>query len=406
MSATEFQYSASAKGMRSSEIRRIMKLAGDPSLISFAGGTPGMSLLPVDIVDNIYNDLTDQVKRVAMQYGATDGYPPLMAEIKKYLAAKNISMDGQELMVTTGAQQAINVVAKIFLDPGDVVLTEYPSFIGALAAFTSYGAETVGVDMDGGGIIISKLLETIDRLKKEGKKVKILYVTPYFHNPAGIIYCTERKRQLLDALAGKDIILLEDDPYGELYFDANDKDLTVPMKSMTGHDVSICYAGSFAKIFSPGMRLGWLCAPAEIADKCQLAKQSMDACSPVFTQVLASEFLSKNKMPGYLETLRAAYRHRAGIMLDSLKENMPAEVTWTIPKGGFYIWVTLPKYMNASDVFEVSYKNGAAFVIGSAFDPAGKKNDCLRLAFSSTPEDKIAQGIKIVADAVKSLIKK
>jgi DNA-binding transcriptional MocR family regulator len=405
-SSQEYQYSAAAQGMRSSEIRRIMKLAADPSLISFAGGTPAMPLLPVDIIDEIYGSLPDQTKRVAMQYGATDGYQPLMAEIKKYLAAnKSIGMDGQELIVTTGAQQAINITAKIFLDPGDVVLTEYPSFIGALAAFKSYGADTVGVDMDGEGIIISELLKMIDKLKNEGKKAKILYVTPYFHNPAGIIYSAERKRQLLDALSGKDIVLLEDDPYGELYFDTEDEELTRPMKSMPSRDVPICYTGSFAKIFSPGMRLGWLVAPAEISDKAQLAKQSMDACSPVFGQVLAAEFLAKDKMRKYVEGLRVAYKRRAGIMLDSLKEHMPAKVTWTIPKGGFYIWVTLPEYMNASDVFETSCKNGAAFVIGSAFDPAGIKNDCLRLAFSSTPEDKIAHGIKIVADAVKSLIK-
>jgi len=399
---SQYRYSASALGMRSSEIRRIMKLAGDPSLISFAGGTPALSLLPAEIVDGIYGGLSTQTKQVAMQYGATDGYVPLLAEIKKYLESKNISMNGQELLVATGAQQAINLVAKIFLDPGDVVLTEYPSFIGALAAFKSYGAETVGVSMDNDGIIIPQLLEALD---KWGKRAKILYVTPYFHNPAGIIYSAERKRQLLDALSGRGVILLEDDPYGELYFDVSDKELTVPMKAMPHPNVTICYTGSFAKIFSPGMRLGWLCAPAEIVDKCQLAKQSMDACSSTFTQVLAYEFLSQNKLPAYLETLRAAYSRRAGVMLDSLKEHMPKGVTWTIPKGGFYIWVTLPNGMDASDVFKVSCGNGAAFVIGCAFDPAGTKNDCLRLAFSSTPEDKIARGIEIVADAIKSLIK-
>jgi DNA-binding transcriptional MocR family regulator len=402
MSAQKYNYSTSAQGMRSSEIRRIMKLASDPSLISFAGGSPGTALLPADIVDEIYAGLSLQAKRIAMQYGATDGYQPLLAEIKKYLASKNISMDGQELIVTTGAQQAINIVAKIFLNPGDAVVTEYPSFIGALAAFKSYEADTVGVDMDGEGVIIPKLLETLDKL---GKKAKILYVTPYFHNPAGIIYSVERKRRLLDALKGKDIILLEDDPYGELYFDAADKPLTVPMAAMPHDGVTICYTGSFAKIFSPGMRLGWLCAPAEIADKAQLAKQSMDACSPSFTQMLASEFLSKNMMPAYLETLRPAYKRRAEIMLESLKDNMPAGVTWTIPKGGFYIWVTLPEYMNATDVFNASVEKGAAFVIGSAFDPAGKKNDCLRLAFSNTPDDKIELGIKIVGDAVKALLR-
>ena len=401
MSDREYCFSASAQGMRGSEIRRIMKLAGDPSLISFAGGAPALSLLPTDIVDEIYGSLPVQAKQIALQYGATDGHPPLLAELKKYLEAKNISMDGQELIVTTGAQQAINLTAKVFLDPGDAVVTEYPSFIGALAAFKSYGANTVGVAMDDDGIIIPQLLETLDKL---GKKAKILYVTPYFHNPAGIIYSVARKRQLLDALAGRDIILLEDDPYGELYFDAGDKELTVPMKSMPGHTVPICYTGSFAKTFGPGLRLGWLCAPAAIADKCQLAKQSMDACSPSIAQILATQFLAQNKMPGYLETLRAAYKRRSGIMLNSLKEHMPEGVSWTIPKGGFYVWVTLPNEINASDVFEAAYKNGAAFVIGNAFDPAGVKNDCLRLSFASTPEDKIARGIEIVANAVKSVI--
>jgi len=396
-------FSQSAQGMRSSEIRRIMKLAGDPSLISFAGGSPGTSLLPVDIVDDLYGALSTQAKRTAMQYGATDGYQPLIAEISRYLESKGINMNGQGLIVTTGAQQAINLVAKVFVDPGDVVVTEYPSFIGALAAFKSYGAETVGVPMDDNGIIIPELLKTLDRL---GKKAKILYLTPYFHNPAGIIYGADRKRELLDALKGRDIILLEDDPYGELYFDAADKPLTAAMKSVPNHPAEICYTGSFAKIFGPGMRLGWLCASPEIIDKCQLAKQSMDACSPTFTQVLAAEFLSKNKMPAYLETLRAAYKRRAGIMLNSLKELMPPGVKWTIPRGGFYIWVTLPEYMNASDVFQKTFEGGAAFVIGSAFDPAGKKNDCLRLAFSNTPVEDIERGMEIVTDAVKAFVKK
>jgi DNA-binding transcriptional MocR family regulator len=177
------------------------------------------------------------------------------------------------------------------------------------------------------------------------------------------------------------------------------------MKAMPHGGVNICYTGSFAKIFSPGMRLGWLCADAEISDKCQLAKQSMDACSSTFAQVLAAEFLSQNKLPGYLETLRAAYKRRAEVMLNAMKEYMPEGVSWTIPKGGFYVWVTLPEYMDASEVFKAAFDNGAAFVIGSAFDPAGKKNDCLRLAFSATQEDKIERGIKIVGDAIKAKVK-
>ena len=398
-----YSFSSSAQGMRSSEIRRLMKLAADPSIISFAGGSPASTLLPTDIVDEIYNGLSEQVKRAAMQYGPTDGYPPLIAEIKKYMLSKGINFDNQDMIVTAGAQQAISLVSKVFLDPGDVVVTENPSFIGALAAFKSYEADTVGVSMDDEGIIISELLQTLDRI---GSKAKILYLTPYFHNPAGMIYSVNRKQQLMDCLKGRNICVLEDDPYGELYFDSGDKELTVPMKAMKDHSVTICYTGSFAKIFGPGLRLGWLVAPAEIIDKCQLSKQSMDACSSSFSQALAAEFMSQNKLPGYLEKLRTAYARRAGIMLDSLKKYMPEGVSWTAPKGGFYIWVTLPESMNATKVFDETFANGAAFVIGSAFDPAGTKNNCLRLAFSSTPEDKIELGIKIIAEAVKKTMGK
>ncbi|MDR2727909.1 MAG: PLP-dependent aminotransferase family protein [Chitinispirillales bacterium] len=393
--------SSSAQGMRSSEIRRLLKIAADPTIISFAGGTPAMSLLPVEIVDEIYKELPEQLKRIAMQYGPTDGYPPLAAEIKKYMEAKGVSLDNQDLIVTAGAQQAINLVAKIFLDPGDVVVTENPSFIGALAAFKSYSAQLAGVELDDEGIIISRLLETLDRI---GSKAKILYLTPYFHNPAGITYSIKRKQELLDALKGRDVCIIEDDPYGELYFDNSYKELTVPLKAMKNQPVPICYTGSFAKIFSPGMRLGWLLASTEITDKCQLAKQSMDACSSSFSQALAAQFLSQNKLPAYLEKLRLSYAKRASVMLDSLKKYMPQGVSWTIPKGGFYIWVTLPKNMDSTAIFNEAFANGAAFVIGSAFDPQGVKNDCLRLAFSSTPENQIEQGIKIIAEAVKKLL--
>lgn len=390
--------SLSAQGMRSSEIRRLLKIAADPSIISFAGGTPALSLLPTEIVDEIYRELPDQLKRFALQYGPTDGYPPLIAEIKKYMEAKGVNFDNQDLIVTAGGQQAINLVSKVFLDPGDVVVTETPSFIGALAAFKSYSAQLTGVELDNEGIIIPQLLETLDRV---GSKAKILYLTPYFHNPAGITYSINRKQELLDSLKGRDVCILEDDPYGELYFDNRDKELTVPLKAMENQPVPICYAGSFAKIFSPGLRLGWLLAPAEIADKCQLAKQSMDACSSSLSQLLAEQFLSQNKLPAYLEKLRLAYAKRAYIMLDSLKKYMPEAVSWTVPKGGFYIWVTLPEGMDATAVFNTAFENGAAFVIGSAFDPQGTKNDCLRLAFSSTPENQIEQGIKIIAEAIK-----
>jgi 2-aminoadipate transaminase len=391
-------FSSSAKMMRSSEIRRLMQLAADPSIISFAGGMPANTLFPIDIVDELWNKLSLQAKQTAMQYGPTTGYPPLVESLKEYLRSKGLPLDNHGVIITTGAQQAINLLCKVFLDPGDVVVTENPSFIGALASFLSCQARLVGVPLDKDGIDIDGLTRVLD---KESSAVKLLYVNPCFQNPGGIIYTNERKTALLDALKGRDLCLLEDDPYSELYFNDDDLPLTVPMKAMGKEPVPICYVGSFAKIFGPGLRLGWLLAPAPIAEKCELAKQSMDACSSTLSQVLAHAYLSQGKLPGYLKTLRPIYARRAGIMLDALKKHMPSGVTWTEPKGGFYVWVTLPESIDATAVFNEAIKQRAAFVIGNAFDPHGVKNNCFRLAFSHTPEGSIAEGVRIIAEAVK-----
>jgi 2-aminoadipate transaminase len=391
-------YSASAKGMRSSEIRRLMKLAADPSIISFAGGMPGNALLPVDLIDELYQGLSRQEKETALQYGPTAGYPPLLESLTAYLVARGIPMEDQALLITSGGQQAINLVSKVLLDPGDLVITEDPGFIGALAAFMSYQAHLVGVPLDLEGISIAGLRKVLEHRLTQ---VKMLYINPFFQNPSGIIYSDARKKELLELLNGKPFFIVEDDPYGELYFDDADRPLTTPLKAMAPRDLPLCYIGSFAKIFGPGLRLGWLLGPREIVEKCELAKQSMDACSSTFSQLLAHAYLSKGKLPGFLGTLRPLYARRAAIMLAALSKGMPEGVTWTRPRGGFYIWVTLPDNVNATDIFNLSIERGAAFVIGSAFDPSGRKNNCFRLAFSHTPEEKIAEGIRIVAEAVK-----
>lgn len=388
--------------MRSSEIRRLMKLAADPSIISFAGGMPANDLFPVDVLDELYNGLSKKTKQVALQYGPTPGYPPLLESLKKYLISRGISLDNQALIITTGAQQALNLVTKVFVDPGDVVITEYPSFIGALAAFKSYNAELASVNLDDDGIDIAALSATIE---KYSDKLKFLYVNPVFQNPSGIIYSDERKKQLLALLDRHEICVLEDDPYSELYFDVSDKPKTIPLKAMAKKDAPICYTGSFAKIFGPGLRLGWLLGPEAIIEKCELAKQSMDACSTTFTQVLAHEYLAQGRLAPYLEWLRPIYKRRASLMLDALQKFMPDNVTWTIPQGGFYVWVTLPNHADATTILNASLAKGAAFVIGNAFDPAGKKNNTFRLAFSYTPEDQIMKGVEIIAGAVKETLR-
>jgi 2-aminoadipate transaminase len=393
--------STSAKNMRSSEIRELMKLAADPSIISFAGGMPGSDLLPTDIVDGLYASLSTQEKQVALQYGPTSGYPPLLESMASYLSSKGIDMTDQSLLVTSGGQQAINLITRILIDPGDRVITEDPCFIGALAAFLSYQAHLAGVPMDEEGMMAGPLRETIE---KRYDSIKMVYLNPSFQNPSGIMYSQKRKKEILGILKKSRFCLVEDDPYCELYFDETDPPDTTPFKALAEHALPVCYIGSFAKIFGPGLRLGWLCGPSELIEKCELAKQSMDACSSSFSQVIAHKFLSQGSMPGFLKTVRARYAKRARIMLETLEVTMPEGISWTHPRGGFYVWVTLPESVNAADLFKAAIKQGAAFVTGNAFDPEGIKNNCLRLAFSHTPEDTIAQGIKIIASSLRSLL--
>jgi DNA-binding transcriptional MocR family regulator len=376
-----------------------MSVAMRPDIITFAGGMPNNNLFPVSEITEIFNELDEDTKKIGFQYGPTPGYPPLLESLKEYLRSKNLPVDSNDLIITAGSLQAINIIAKLFVNPGDTVITENPCFIGGTSAFKSYQANLVGIPLDSDGLLIDELKRAMEN---EAKGAKILYLSPYFHNPAGIVYSKKRKEELLDYLKGKDIILIEDDPYGELYFNESDKELTVPMKSIQPEPVPICYTGSFSKILGPGMRLGWLLASPKIIDKAQLAKQSMDACSSTFTQVLADKFLRKGKLQPYVKNLRSIYARRMKIMNDSLVKNMPPEAQWVVPKGGFYIWITLPENIDALDILKESMSRGAIFVIGKTFDPLGVKKNCLRLSFSHTPEDEIDRGVKIIADALKA----
>jgi len=396
------KFAKSTEKLRASEIRELMKLAADPSIISFSGGMPNNDLFPVEVMEKITQNLSTAAKKAAFQYGPTDGIPALKESLAKYLQSRGLPLEGNKILITTGAQQAINLITKVLVDPNDRILTEDPSFIGGIASFNSYDANVEGVAMDEGGINIAAL----ENAMKTGEKPKFLYVIPYFQNPAGTIYSPERKKELLDFIEKHDLPLLEDDPYGELWFDESVKDWVKPMKAISGDTKRIMYVGSFAKILGPGFRLGYMLAPSELVDKCELAKQSQDACSSTYTQVLANAYLQSGELQPYLESLRPKYKKRAQVMLDALDKYMPqnAGITRTTPHGGFFIWVTLPENIDSSDIFKIAVKNGAAFVVGRAFAPKGKKNNCMRLAFSGADESKIDEGIKIIANAVKEVL--
>ncbi len=388
--------------MHAEDVKLLMKQSSGKSMISFAGGMPNNDLFPVQQIDEIYNALPDHLKKLSFQYGPTSGFPPLVKSIEKYLKKKDLPIHQNKVLITTGSLQAISIITQEFVNKGDVILTENPCFVGALTVFETYGANIHGVPIDENGINISALKEKIESLNK---KPKFLYVTPNFHNPAGIIYSLERKKELLEVLKEHGIILLEDDAYNDLYFYKKDKPLTKPMKAIKNSGVEIIYTGSFSKILGPGFRLGYMLASSEIFDKAETIKQALDACTSNFTQILANEFLQKQKLKPYLKFLRREYLERKKKMQKCLIKYMPDEVTWDEPIGGFYIWLKLPQHMNSTDVFRESVKKGVVFVTGRTFDPKGEKDDCLRLSFSNVDKKDIEKGIKILSKAVKGALK-
>jgi DNA-binding transcriptional MocR family regulator len=397
------RFSKSVSSLRTSEIRDLMGLATSSDIISFAGGMPGNELFPVEEIDEIYNNLPLDIKRTAFQYGPTPGYPPLLESLKEYLGRKGMPVGTNRLMITTGSLQAINILAKIFIDPQDTVVTENPCFIGAISAFKSYQANLKGIDLDNYGIDPQSLRNYLNLMKSAPPK--FIYLTPNFHNPAGILYTEQRKKELVPILKEHNLPLIEDDAYGELYFDEEARRRIVPMKTLYEKELTICYTSSFSKILGPGFRLGWMLVPPDIYEKAELCKQSFDACSPNFTQVLADEFLRSGKMEKYIKRMRVIYKRRKDVMASAIRKYFPAEVVWNEPSGGFYIWIKIPQRLDIMKVLKSSIEQGAVFVIGKTFDPEGKDNSHFRLAYSHTPEEKIEKGIKILGNCLKEALK-
>jgi 2-aminoadipate transaminase len=393
------KFSKASAALRTSEIRDLMSLAIRPDIISFSGGMPGNELFPVEAVDKIYNGLSLSKKQAAFQYGPTPGYPPLLESLKEFLRKKELPVENNKLMITTGSLQAINILTKIFVDPGDVLITENPCFIGAISAFRSYEAQLESVPLDNHGIDASLLKNALDSYPN----AKMLYLTPYFHNPAGIIYSDERKKAVLNLLKNRNIPLLEDDAYGDLYFFQEDAKRVKPMKAMNPAGVEICYTGSFSKILGPGLRLGWMLVPEEIYQKAEMCKQSIDACSPTFTQVIADEFIRSGAIYSYIGSLREAYKLRAEAMVKALKENLPGYVHFQEPRGGFYIWLQLPDGTDSTLILKEAIAQGVVLVVGKTFDPQAIRNNFIRLSYSNTPIDDIEKGIPLVANAIRKV---
>ncbi|HOV98297.1 MAG TPA: PLP-dependent aminotransferase family protein [Bacteroidota bacterium] len=397
------QFSQSVKFFRSSAVRDLMSVAIKPDVISFAGGMPGNELFPVSEMEELYAQLPLAEKQMAFQYGPTPGYPPLLDSLTDYLRRKGFPVDKNKLLITTGSLQAIYILTKIFIDPGNIIVTENPSFVGALSAFSSFQAALHSIPLRSDGIDCAMLESYLK--SDEAQNVKFIYLTPNFHNPAGILYSRENRRKVAEIAGRFGVPVIEDDAYGELYFEKEMKELVTPLKVLYEDTCTICTVGSFSKIVGPGFRLGWMLVPPEIYKQAELCKQSIDACSPNFTQVLADAFLRSGKMEVYIEKLREIYRKRKNSMVAAIKRYFPEEVGWNDPQGGFYIWCSVPSSVNVIEVLQKCMEQGAIYVIGQTFDPDAKDTTHFRLSFSNTPEEKIEEGIRILGNVLKQSLK-
>ena len=394
-------FSNSVKNLRSSEIRDLMSLANKPNMILFSGGMPDNDLFPLDEIDAIFQNLSPQEKKIAMQYGPTNGLPQLIESLTLFLENKGLPVSENKIMITTGSLQAINILAKAFINPGDTIIVENPCFIGAISAFNSYEANIVSVPLTENGIAVDQLESLLKELKQ---KPKFIYLTPNFHNPAGTLYTTETKQKLIDLFDGAGIPIIEDDVYSDLYFNEEDRDDLKTFKEINPKGIDVCYTGSFSKIIGPGLRLGWMLVPDAIYEKCELIKQTMDACSPSFTQVIADKFLQSGIADNYIEKVRVEYKKRAEAMIDALNKHLPDEVTFTAPRGGFYIWLQLPEGIDSTDILKKAIDKGVVFVSGKTFDPHGIKNNNMRLSYCNTSIEKINKGIPLIASAIKEVL--
>ena len=390
-------YSKNALNMKRSEIRELLKFTRQPDIISFAGGLPGPETFPVKDLEEISCQVLREKGALALQYGPTEGELPFRQEIAKWLNREKAGIKPENILVTAGSQQGLDIISKIFLDPNDIILLELPSYIGGLQAFTAYRARMIGVPQDYEGMRMDLLEKELERLAKKGKKPKFIYVVPDFQNPSGVTMPLERRKRLLELACQYEVPIIEDSPYRDLRY----KGEAVPAIYSFDKENYVIALSTFSKLLSPGLRLAWIMAPTEWMDRMVVAKQSMDLCSPTYTQLIAAEYLRRGLLPRQIENIRKIYGRKLEAMLKALEKYMPKEVEWSKPEGGLFLWVKLPKKMSANDLFPKAIEKKVAYVVGSAFHCNGKGQNTMRLNFSFSTEQQIDEGIHRLAEVIK-----
>src|SRR4051794_27998790 len=387
-------YAARTKGMPASEIRALFAVASRPEVVSLAGGMPYLHALPLDVVGRSLAKLVAERGAVALQYGSGQGDPGLRERILDVMAPQKVQAHPDDIVVTTGSQQALDLVARIFLDPGDVVVAEAPSYVGALGVFRAYQADVVHVPLDDDGLVPEALEATLAQLAAQGRRVKLLYTVPNHHNPAGVTLSAERRPRIVEIARRHGVLVLEDDPYGLLGFDGD------PLPSLHSHDPeSVVYLGSFSKTFAPGFRVGWAVAPHAIREKLVLAAESAILSPSSFAHYLISEYFETVDWRSQIARFRDVYRERRDAMLAALATYLP-NLTWTVPDGGFYVWVNLPHELDSKQMLPRAVRELVAYTPGTGFYADGQGGGQMRLSFCyPTPED-IRIGVQRLASVV------
>lgn len=382
--------------LRASDIREILKITQRAEVISFAGGLPAPELFPVEEIKEISRLLMEESGRVALQYSTTEGYEPLRQKIAARIGRKfQTQASAEEVMITSGSQQALDFSGKLFLDAGDVVLCESPTYLAAISAFRAYQPEFIAVPTDDDGMII----EELERILATTDNVKLVYVIPDFQNPTGRTWSLDRRRRFIETVSRYGVAVLEDNPYGELRFEG---EILPSIKSMDRAGLVIG-TGTFSKTFCPGMRIGWLVAAPPVIEKYVLIKQGADLCTSLRNQMEIDLFMDRFDFEGNLARLTELYRQRRNAMVAALETMMPAGVSFTRPQGGLFLWVTLPERIKALELLKRCLDQNVAFVPGDSFFPNGGVENTLRLNYSNMPEDRIREGVARLAAAIRSM---
>lgn len=385
-------YADRVEHLRRSAVRDLFAAISRPNVIGLSGGSPDISSLPLDEVAECAKRVVTENGLKSLQYGGSDGRIETRTMVAGMLAEDGIHVDPDEIIITGGSQQALDFMGRVFINPGDKIIVEGPSYLGALQAFSAYQPDVEVVPMDDEGMRMDALEETLKRLGPRG--AKFIYTIPNFQNPAGVTMTLERRKRLLELAHEYDIQVIEDDPYGRLRFEGEH---IAPLKSM---DPNVIYLGTTSKIFAPGLRLAWCVAPKPVLAKINLCEQGASLCCSAFNQILAEQYFTNTDWKGTLVKSRAIYRSRRDAMISALEEFFPPEATWTHPEGGLFVYVTLPPYFDTEQMMSAALENGVAYVPGTNCFPDGQGRSSMRLAFSYEPEDKIREGVRRLSEVI------